>query len=79
MNAASSKIKSDNASERPADSFEAISLIWLPFLNISDNLLFYTMAVFNHCGKPSYITRTFVTKFLAVSFEVAIHKIFLSA
>ena len=44
----------------------------------NDNLLFSSIAVFNHAGKPSYIIRTLVTRFLAVSFVVAIHNTFLS-
>ena len=71
-------IKSDRASERPADSLDAIALICEPFLNISESLLFSTIAVFNHAGKASYIIRTLVIRFFAVSLDVAITKMFLS-
>ena len=78
MNAASSIINSDNASERPADSFDAIALICEPFVNLIDNLFISSVEVFNHCGNPSYITLTLVTRFFAVSLPVAITKMFLS-
>jgi hypothetical protein len=48
INAASSIINKDSASERPADSFDAIAFICEPFLNLNDNLFISSVLVFNH-------------------------------
>ena len=79
MNAASSSINKDRASERPADSFEAIAFICEPFANRNESLFVSSTFVFNQDGNPSYITLTLVTRFLAVSLPVAITRMFLSA
>ena len=78
INAASSIINKDKASERPDSSELATALIWEPFLYRNDNLLSSTQGCFNQPGKLACITLTFVTKFFAVSCFVAMTKIFLS-
>ena len=47
-NVLTSTINNDNASERPADSLDAIALICEPFANLMDNLLISSVFVFNH-------------------------------
>ena len=72
MNAASSIINNDNASERAPVVADETALICEPFLNFNESLLSASILPFNQLGKLSCITRTFVTKFFATSCVVAI-------
>ena len=72
INAASSNTKRDSASERPASPAAEVAFIWEPFEYLKDSLLSSTVVCFNHDGKYWFITRTFVTRFLATSCLVAI-------
>jgi hypothetical protein len=78
MNAASSINNKETASDRPASLDAEVALIWDPFDNRSDNLLFSSASILSHEGKLSYINLTFVTILRAVSCFVAIHSTFLS-
>ncbi len=55
-----------------------VALIWEPLLNRRVNLLFSSNGILSQDGKFSYINRTLVTMFLAVSCLVAIQSTFLS-
>ena len=78
MNAASSSINNDRASERAASGPDATAFICEPLTYRNDNLLSSTHLCFHQLGKFACITRTFVTKFFATSCLVAITNIFLS-
>ena len=78
MNAASSRINKDSASERPASLLLATALICDPLANCNDSLLSVVHTPRNHTGKFACINRTLVTRFFAVSCLVAITRMFLS-
>ena len=79
MNAASSIISKESASERPASGVAAIALICEPFSNRRESLLSSADGTFIHEGKLSNITLTFVTRFLATSCLIAITRMLKSS
>ena len=78
INAASSIINRDSASERVASPADETALHCEPLTNLSESRLSSSVSNFSHDGKFSYITLTLVTRFFAVFCVVAITRIFLS-
>ena len=78
INAASSIINKDTASDLPASPAAETALTCDPLVNLNVNLLFSSCGTLNHDGKLSYMNFTLVTMFLAVSCLVAKQSTFLS-
>jgi len=78
MNAASSTMSRDSASERPASGEVGIAVICEPLSNLIACLVGSNLVRSNHLGSPSNMIFTFLMKFIAVDNLVAMTRIFLS-
>src|SRR5579863_8454949 len=78
MMAASSTIRSDRASERPASSDVGMATIWEPLLKLIACLVGSYFGINSHLGMLSRMTLTFLIMFIAVGSLVAMMRMFLS-